>query len=90
MMVIVRAAPDAGGTKPIHAKHSHQLLGQRGSAQNGVVLLVMVNDKKTQEKEARENTAPQCCPPGTGQDCAAEAEDEAQEGGEDMPPAPGT
>ena len=62
VMVVVRAAPHAARAQDQDAKQPHHPLGQPGLRQDGVVLLVMVNDEKSQNQQPGQKTA---CYPGS-------------------------
>jgi hypothetical protein len=51
VMVIVGTAPDAAGTQREDAKYPHIILRDARFGKDGMVLLVMVNHKKTQNEK---------------------------------------
>jgi hypothetical protein len=57
VMMIMRALPDAVRTQCEDSENAHENLCEPGLWQNGMMLLVMVNDKKSQQQEPRENAA---------------------------------
>jgi hypothetical protein len=46
VMVIVRTRPDAAGAESVYSKQPHQNIGHLGFRENGVMLLVVINDKQ--------------------------------------------
>ena len=57
VMMIVRTPPDAARTQRKNPEDAHEKFRQPGFRQNGVMLLVVINDKKPQQKQSRENAA---------------------------------
>lgn len=57
MVVVVGASPDAAGAEREDSKNSHQTLGQARAGQDRLVLLIVINHKKTEDEQAGENTA---------------------------------
>ncbi len=57
MMVIMRTAPNAAGTECEESKDLHQHFGRSRTRQDRMVLLVVINDKKTQEQQPGEYAA---------------------------------
>ena len=55
--MIMRTAPDAARAQREHAKHPHQPFRDPGSRQDGVVLLIVIDDEKPQNQQPRENAA---------------------------------
>lgn len=62
VMMVVRASPNTAGTENKNAKYSHQALGQPGVGQDRMMLLIVVNYKKTENEQPREQAANN--PPG--------------------------
>ena len=56
-MMIMRTAPDAAGAEREHAKYPHQPFRKPGFRQDGVVLLIVIDDEKTQDQQPRKNAA---------------------------------
>jgi hypothetical protein len=57
VMMIVRASPDAGRAQTINPKNPHQGLSEAGFRKDGVMLLIVVNDKKPEDKQAGQDAA---------------------------------
>jgi hypothetical protein len=57
VMVIVRASPNAAGAEDQNTKEPHQPLRQPGMRQYGLMLLIVIDDEKPKNKQAREQTA---------------------------------
>lgn len=57
MMVVVRAPPNAARAEGQDSKDSHEALGQAGMGQYRVMLLIMINHKKPEDKQPGEKTA---------------------------------
>jgi len=57
MMVVVGASPNAAGGEGEDAKDSHQTLGHARVGQDRLVLLIVINHKKPQNKQSGEKTA---------------------------------
>ena len=56
-MVIMRTAPDATGAERQDAKNSHDQFRQAGAGKNGVMLLIMIDDKEPQDQQAGNDAA---------------------------------
>ena len=57
VMVVVGASPNTAGAEREDAKDSHQTLRETGARQDRMVLLIMINHKKTQNQQSGEKTA---------------------------------
>ena len=57
VMVVVRALPNAARAEHQNPKDFHQAVGQTGTGQDGPMLLIVINDKKTENEQPGENTA---------------------------------
>jgi len=57
VMVIVGTAPNTARAKDQYAKNPHQNFRQPGMGQDGLVLLIMVDDEETKIKQPSEQTA---------------------------------
>ena len=51
VMMVMRAAPDAAGAQDQDAEDMHQTFRQPGLGQNRVMLLVVIDDKKTEDQQ---------------------------------------
>ena len=56
-MMIMRTAPDAARAQREDSKNLHQPFREPRFRQNGVMLLIVVNDEKPQDKQAAEDAA---------------------------------
>ncbi len=75
-MMIMGTPPNAAGTQSVDAKRTHQNFGHPRSGQNRVVLLIMINDEKTQNEKPAQDTADEFCRRVDVPDRATEGEDE--------------
>lgn len=57
VMIIVGTAPDATGAERVNPESPHQELCQARFAENSMVLLVMVDDKKAENQQSGGNAA---------------------------------
>ena len=57
VMIIVGTAPNAAGAERVNPESPHQELRQARFTQDGMVLLVMVDDKKPENQQAGDNAA---------------------------------
>jgi hypothetical protein len=56
-MMVVGATPNTAGTQNEYSKNPHQPLRQTRVRQYGLVLLIMINDKKPKVQQPGEKTA---------------------------------
>src|SRR5258706_5205007 len=57
VMMVMRTPPNAAGAEGQDSKDRHQMFGQAGVRQDRLVLLVMIDNKKTENQQSGENTA---------------------------------
>ena len=57
VMMVVGASPDAAGTEHKDPKNLHHPFRQPRVGQNGVMLLIVINDEQAQDQQTGENAA---------------------------------
>jgi len=86
VMMIVRTPPDAAGTERIDAKTAHENLHDPRLGQNGVMLLVVIDDEQAKEKQSCENAEGQLGDKVGDKNCRCEGQNEKRGRGKNMPP----
>src|SRR5688572_1879506 len=57
VMVIMGTAPNTAGRQRVNPKNFHEQLGHPRAIENGVMLLVVVNDEQAQNQQSGQETA---------------------------------
>ena len=88
VMMIVRASPNAAGAEDQNAKDSHQTGGGAGSGQDRLMLLIVINDKQTENEQPGEKTTGHLGGPMKIPKCPRQGGREEDRCRENIPPTP--
>ena len=87
MVMIVRTAPDAAWTEGQDTKNAHDPFCHQRARQDGVMLLIMIDDEKTQDQQSGEHAADDPSSKVKIHQCSANRRQEQKPGRQNAPPA---
>ena len=86
MVVVVRAFPDAARRQRENADEAHEKVGQKGVVQDGVVLVVVKDHKRTHHQQTGDNAANQPGRPSPRGQCPNERKSKQRQREKHFPP----
>jgi len=86
VMVIVRASPDGARAQDEDPKKFHEFLRQAGTREDGVMLLIVIDDEKPKHEQPGQNAANQLSDGMKIPKCAHERSQQQRGGGNNVPP----
>jgi hypothetical protein len=87
VVIVVRTAPDAARAEGENAKYPHEHFRDAGGRQNRMMLLIMVDDKQSQDQQTRDDAAEDLADQMEVPDGARQRRNEKKGCREDVPPA---